>query len=107
MKLGRCNNFGIETIHSVCANGHAIRSRPLERGQAAAVAISARRSGLSLSRRAAPPFLPSDCAALSLPESPMSSSTSPVKILATRIALVLRSFRHGGSESLYDKLTGE
>src|SRR2546421_6448596 len=53
---------------------------------AAFLAISALRSGVSLSRRAAPPFLPSACAPLSLPESPVSSSASPVRILATRTA---------------------
>ena len=51
-----------------------------QRFSAAFLAISARRSGDSLSRRAAPPFLPSAWAFLSLPSSaPVSSSTSPVK----------------------------
>src|SRR5207248_975173 len=55
---------------------------------AAALEISRRLCGDCLSRRAAPPLRPIDCAALSLPSSaPVSSSTSPVRILATRIAL--------------------
>lgn len=54
---------------------------------AACSAISARRSGDNFSRRAASPPRPSDWAAASLPNSPKSSSASPVKILATRIAL--------------------
>ena len=57
-----------------------------QRLAAAFLAISRLRSGVSFSRRAAPPFLPSAWAALSLPESPVSSSISPVRILATLIA---------------------
>lgn len=48
---------------------------------AAFLAISARRSGDSFSRRAAPPRRPSDWAAASLPETPIFSSTSPVRNL--------------------------
>src|ERR1700693_1745079 len=59
----------------------------LQRAAAAFLAISLRFSGVNLSRRAAPPFRPSAWAPLSLPESPVSSSISPVRILATRTAL--------------------
>jgi hypothetical protein len=43
--------------------------------------------GGSFSRWAAPRRRPSDCAALSLPESPMSWCIWPLRIFATRIAL--------------------
>jgi len=60
---------------------------------AAFLAISARRSGVMLLARAAPPFLPSAFAAGSLPSSGGASSISPVAI---RAIIAARAFTSAG-----------